>query len=129
MEFPVFLLNDANSGVSAYPDRATLDAAVITEEDGRHLTAWGSDGERLTITVGTDGWRIAPSEPPEVDLELLRNVLLEQLKYWDYPTASRISRDRIVQRAASYFNVRNAVSPNESLTGQLIGSLFNSLGH
>ena len=106
MELPIFLLNDANGGVSAYHDREMLDAAIISEEDGRHMTVWGSDGERLVLTVHPDRWQIASAEPRASDIELLRDLLREHLKYRDPATTSRVPRDRIIERAAAYFKVR-----------------------
>ena len=84
MELPIFLLNNVTGGVSAYHDREMLDAAIITAEEAPQLSAWGSDGERLNITVSDGQWHIAPSDPRVVDseLELLRDLLLERLKFW-----------------------------------------------
>lgn len=124
MELPIFLLNDVTGGVSAYHDREMLDAAIISEEDGQHLTAWASDGERLVLSVHPDRWQIASAEPRVFDIELLRDLLFEHLKYQDEATASHIARDRIIERAGIYFAIREPRSGWQVFAENLAASVF-----
>jgi hypothetical protein len=106
VDLPIFLFDDRNGGVSAYHDRQTLDAAVISVEDGFHLTAWSSDGERLALAVAADRWTIAPNVPRVVEIELLRDLLSDRLKFWNEIAPATVSRNRVVERAGAYFKVR-----------------------
>ena len=110
MELPIFLLNDLTGGVSAYHDREMLDAAIIPAEEVPQISAWGSDGERLNLSVSDGAWQIAPCDPPVYDIELLRDLLQERVTCWSGIKASPLRRDRVIERAGLRFAVQEPPS-------------------